>query len=97
MTRRVFEVTMTIAADAGDMERVRQEAIAKLPEMAELTDEEIDASNVNGVICGALHGLSQAGGEQTPDLADGASGAVMAETNAGAKVLTVYTVKELKR
>lgn len=97
MTRRVFEVTVTVVADASDMERVKQETLAKHADLAELPDEDIDAANVNGVICGALHGLSQAGGEQTPDLTDGATGALMAETNADAKILTVYAVKELKR
>lgn len=96
MTRRVFEVTVLVSIAVDDMERVKQEALAKHAELAELPDEEIDVANVNGVICGALHGLSQAGGEETLDLADGAKGALVAETNAGAQVLTAYTVKELK-
>ena len=96
MSRRVFEITLLVSIDAGDMDRVKHDTLAKHVELAELADEEIDAANVNGVICGALHGLSQAGGEQAPDLVDGAKGALMAETNAGAKVLTAFVVKELK-
>jgi len=62
--------------------------------IATLATDEIDAANINGVICGALDGLARAGGEETPDLCPGAKGGLLAVTNADARVTTHYTVEE---
>lgn len=92
---RKFSITLTVGVAAEDLVRVRTECLQMHPHLADLPDDEIDAANINGVLCGALGGLAQAGGEACPDLCDGAEGALMAVTNSNTRVFTSYEVKEL--